>query len=287
MMRHLRLTLPSLLLALPLGAQAGKEGAARTPAAASAQPVTQDYLLYVVAESADQLALVRFGPGGIRIEREHKVGMMPTEINGPHGVSVSPDGKWYYISIAHGTPYGTFWKYSTENDTLAGRVTLGSFPATVQLTPDGALAFVANFNVHGDMVPSSVSVVSTDEMVEISRIQTCTMPHGSRVNPQGTHQYSACMMDDLLVEIDTRALGVSRHFMLAKGKEMGMKGPPKVAAPFAGSGDHERYPTVGEKAATAIADFVVLDMFANYYTGREDAKGAISIAERQMRRIYR
>ena len=45
--------------------------------------------------------------------------------------------------------------------------------------------------------------------------------------------------------------------------------------------------SVGEKAATAIADFVVLDMFANYCTGREDVKGAIAIAERQLKRIYR
>ena len=33
--------------------------------------------------------------------------------------------------------------------------------------------------------------------------------------------------------------------------------------------------SVGEKAATAIADFIVLDMFANVCTGREDPKGAI------------
>jgi multiple sugar transport system substrate-binding protein len=45
--------------------------------------------------------------------------------------------------------------------------------------------------------------------------------------------------------------------------------------------------SVGEKAATAIADFVVLDMFANYATGREDVKGAIAIADRQLKRIYR
>jgi multiple sugar transport system substrate-binding protein len=45
--------------------------------------------------------------------------------------------------------------------------------------------------------------------------------------------------------------------------------------------------SVGEKAATAIADFVVLDMFANYATGREDVKGAIAVAERQLKRIYR
>lgn len=195
-------------------------------AAAAPSGPTQDYLLFTVAESADQAALVRFGPRGIRIEREQRVGMMPTEINGPHGISVSPDGKWYYISIAHGTPYGTFWKYSTKNDSVAGRATLGLFPATVQLTPDGALAFVVNFNLHGEMVPSSVSVVSTDEMVEIARITTCTMPHGSRINSAGTHQYSACMMDDMLTEIDTRTLEVSRHFMLKRGAEMGMDGPP-------------------------------------------------------------
>ena len=45
--------------------------------------------------------------------------------------------------------------------------------------------------------------------------------------------------------------------------------------------------SVGEKAATAIADFVIVDMFANYCTGREDVKGSISIAERQLKRIYR
>lgn len=45
--------------------------------------------------------------------------------------------------------------------------------------------------------------------------------------------------------------------------------------------------SVGEKAAAALADFVVLDMFAAVATGREDAKGAMRIAERQAQRIYR
>jgi len=45
--------------------------------------------------------------------------------------------------------------------------------------------------------------------------------------------------------------------------------------------------SVGEKAATAIADFILLDMFANYCTGREDIKNSVKIAERQLTRIYR
>jgi DNA-binding beta-propeller fold protein YncE len=34
------------------------------------------------------------------------------------------------------------------------------------------------------------------------------------------------MMDDALVEIDTRSLSVSRHFLLARGREHGMEGAP-------------------------------------------------------------
>jgi multiple sugar transport system substrate-binding protein len=45
--------------------------------------------------------------------------------------------------------------------------------------------------------------------------------------------------------------------------------------------------SVGEKAASAVSDFVLLDMFASYCTGREDTKGAMKIAERQLQRIYR
>jgi len=45
--------------------------------------------------------------------------------------------------------------------------------------------------------------------------------------------------------------------------------------------------SVGERAATALADFLVLDMFANVCTGREDPKSAMKMAERQAQRIYR
>jgi DNA-binding beta-propeller fold protein YncE len=189
-------------------------------------PPTQDYLALVASEAVDQIAVVRFGPAGIRVERTNTTGVLPADVDGPHGVAVSPDGKFYYVSTAHGTPYGFLWKYTLANDSLAGRVMLGNFPATMQITPDGAFAYVVNFNLHGEMVPSSVSIVATDEMVEVARVPTCTMPHGSRINAQGTKQYSACMMDDMAVEIDTRAFTVARHFLVGKGKEGGVPGAP-------------------------------------------------------------
>jgi len=205
-------------------------------AAASAPLPTRTYTVAVASEGTDEITIVTFGPNGAAVQAKVPIGLSVTDPDGPHGVAVSPDRQFYYVSTAHGTPYGSFWKLRTSDNSIVGRVTLGNFPATVQITPEGHLAFVVNFNLHGDMVPSDVSVVGVDDMVELTRIKTCTMPHGSRLNPQGTRHYSACMMDDFLVEIDVATLAVSRHFLLTKGKEMGMAGAPVVTA---ASGAHD------------------------------------------------
>ena len=220
-----------LLCALLLASTAhpAATGAARalTGVAPAPRPPEQDYLVYVVSESADEITLVRFGPKGGRVERKVGTGVMPSDLDGPHGIAISKDKQFYFVSLAHGAPNGTVWKYSAKNDAVLGKVTLGMFPATLDVSPDGQFIYVVNFNLHGDMIPSSVSVVSTELMTELARIPTCTMPHGSRFNPQGTRHYSACMMDDMLVEIDTASLKVSRYFVLTKGREMGMTGAPR------------------------------------------------------------
>ncbi len=219
--RSFRFVTP-LLLFLALGFS----GTAQTSPAISPVSPTQDYLVYVVCESADKIVLIRFGPGGAHIESQMHIGLMPMDVNGPHGIAVSPDKQYFYVSVGHGRPDGSVWKYRAGTDTAIKYTSLGLFPATTDITPDGNFIYVANANFHGDMVPSSISVVATDQMIEVKRIPTCTMPHGSRLNHAGTKHYSACMMDDMLVEIDTRKFAVDRSFMLAQGKEMGMTGVP-------------------------------------------------------------
>lgn len=199
--------------------------AAPLEAQSAASPPERDYLVYVVSESADEISVVRFGREGARVERRVETGVMATDVDGPHGVDVSPAGDHYYVSLGHGKPFGTLLKYRASDDRVVGQVALGLFPATLDVSPDGGLAYVVNFNLHGDAVPSSVSVVVTEPMIEAARIPTCVMPHGSRLNAQGTRHYSACMMDDAVVEIDTERLRVARHFVLTAGSERGMEGP--------------------------------------------------------------
>jgi DNA-binding beta-propeller fold protein YncE len=238
--------------------------------ASTAAAQQRTYFVYVASEAADRITLVRFGPDGAAIDHEIPTGIMPTDIDGPHGLAVSPDKAYYYVSMAHGQPNGSVWKYSTKDDKLVGRVTLGMFPATLDVSPDGDFLFVVNFNLHGDMVPSSVSVVTLEDMTEIARIPTCTMPHGSRLNADGSRHYSVCMMDEQLVEIDTATLKVSRHFILTRGREAGMSGLPmripheSHASPSAtghgteapAAGDASCSPTWAQPSRTSSSVFV-------------------------------
>ncbi len=193
---------------------------ARPQTAERPAPPTANYWAYVGAESADEIYRIRFGPGGTAIEKTIVVGELPAEMEGPHGLQITSDGNYLHMTTGHGFPDGKYWVYLLGPDTaIAPGISLGNFPASLDLSPDGRYMFSANFNLHGDMVPSSISVVYVPTMTEIARIVTCTMPHGSRISPDGTRQYSGCMMDDELVEIDTKEMKVARRFHLAKGKE--------------------------------------------------------------------
>ena len=223
--------------------------------AGRAQAQSTVYRVYVANESSDLISRVAFTPGeGAVVENEIAVGVMPGDNDGAHGLSVSPDGRYFYVTIAHGTPYGSVWKFHAGPDTLVARTRLGLFPATMGITPDGQFMLAANFNLHGDMVPSDISVVYTPEMVEITRVTTCLMPHGSRVRPDGAKQYSACMHSEQLVEIDVGTFEVSGRFGVAPGHEGPMHGDMEG---HGGMGDQVCSPTWVEPGLGTRANRVV------------------------------
>jgi DNA-binding beta-propeller fold protein YncE len=180
-------------------------------------PTNATYRLFVTAESADLVCLVAFdaASGEARVERRIPVGYQPTEIEGPHGLCISPDGEHWFVTIAHGKPFGLLYKYSTATHELVGQCELGLFPATMQISEATGLLYCVNFDLHGKMEPSTVSVVDPDAMVEVARTTTGPMPHGSRISPDGRRHYSCGMMSDELFEIDTVTFEVTRTLHLS------------------------------------------------------------------------
>jgi DNA-binding beta-propeller fold protein YncE len=207
---------------------------AAVAAPAFAQEV--EYRAFVASEAVDRISEIRFDGRTVTVTRSFDVGLNPVDPDGPHGLGLSPDGRWLFVTTAHGTPFGRLWKLDRVTGRAVAATELGNFPASLQVTPDGAYVFLVNFNLHGDMVPSSVSVVDAAAMVEVARITTCTMPHGSRLNGAGTLHYSACMMDDQLVELDARVWEVSRRFVLSPGREQAVAAATGAPAPDRHSG---------------------------------------------------
>ncbi len=203
-----------------------------------AKAQTPTYWVYVASESADEVSVIAFTPvSGIQVEKVIPVGFWPLETEGPHGLAIPDDGNHWFVTLGHGVPvFGTLLKFRTGADTLVGRVELGMFPATVAVS-QAQLAFVVNANFHGDRVPSAVSVVDVPTMVELARVRTCVMPHGSRFSPDQSKHYSVCMIDDQLVELDAYALVVVRRLDLTARSDRTMQGPPTRNA------DHPCTPT--------------------------------------------
>ena len=219
--RPMRTTVPRarLPLAAALVMIAGVAAAQSGPPTDVATSADQNYFLYVAAESDDTVDLVRFGPDGGELLRRIPVGILPNEIEGPHGVRVSPDGRHWYVSIAHGMPYGTVHKFETGTDLEVADTTAGLFPATMDISPATGFLFVVNFNLHGDHVPSSVSVIDTVSMTEIAQIEQGIMPHGSRLGTDGMLAYSVAMMSAELFEMDTMTFRPRRQMRLTGDNE--------------------------------------------------------------------
>ena len=235
-------------MAASVPAVAGRSPAAADTLYAGARVPDANYWVFVANESSDLVSLVRFGPDGAAVEDDLQVGIMPADLDGAHGVRVSPNGRRVFVSLAHGTPFGKLWSYDTANGELVDSVSVGLFPATIAVTPDGGMGFVANFNLHGNPVPSSVSAIFLPEMVEMARIETCIKPHGSRVNNAGTRHYSVCVGDDHLVEISVERLKVRRAVKLTPGSERVLT---ELGEASAGGGDG---PVCGPTWATPSFD---------------------------------
>ena len=180
----------------------------------------QSYYLYVASESDDTVSLLEFDGKEIKEKERISVGFYPTEIEGPHGITVDPNGKYWYVSLAHGNPYGKLIKYSTETNKVIDETTLGLFPASMQISKVTGFLYCVNFNLHGNMKPSTVSVVDAETMTEITQITTGSMPHGSRISSDGLKQYSVAMMSGELYEIDALSLKISRKLDLEDHSKM-------------------------------------------------------------------
>src|SRR5437867_9054062 len=179
------------------------------------------YRILVASESGDIVTELTWDGAALAVVKVVPVGIMPADIDGPHNVTAAPDGSAWYVTIAHGTPYGSLWKMSAGTDSLLGRAQVEMFPTTISVTPRGALAFVANSDFHADHPRVNLaSIIQTATMTPLTNLRACDMPHGVKVNHAGSFVYVSCMNSDEILEIDRQSLAITRRHKTGVGMLM-------------------------------------------------------------------
>ncbi len=216
--------------------------------------------------------------GGNLVDKDNKV-----VINSPETAKALEYVKALYDNFIPGT---ASWNDSSNNKAfLAGQLHLTCNGISVYVT-----AQKENKALAEDMNHAYMPIGPAGRPTEL-HLPFTMMTFNFTKSPQACKALTAFMLEaDQFNPWVSAAQGYLSHFLNAYDANPIWTSDPK-RTPFRDVAKRTLTPagqgTLGEPAAAAIADFLVVDMFANYCTGREDVKGAMASAERSAKRIYR
>ncbi len=122
----------------------------------------------------------------------------------PHGLQVSPDGDYYYVSMIVGQ---TVLKYHAATGQMIDSVNLGKPLALIKLSEDGSKLYVTtNFDANNAQNAGGViTVISTATMTVSKQIEVGVNPHGINLSRDGRLIYATTAFSDKVYVIDTES----------------------------------------------------------------------------------
>jgi DNA-binding beta-propeller fold protein YncE len=167
--------------------------------------------LYITSGATDEVLMLDATDGTplLRIPTERR----RDEVDEPHGIVVSPDRNYWYVTLSHGEP--SLWKYELPSNRLVGRVDLGTHGAArIGLTPSGGRSFIPDYYRSGQGQTSQLAVVELLDLNIVDRPTVCPAPHDAQVDPAGARVAIACSLSDEVVILDATTLVELRRFFV-------------------------------------------------------------------------
>src|SRR5712664_3704689 len=131
------------------------------------------------------------------------VAVIPVQFS-PLGVALAPNGKFAYVTntgaVCDLCPVNQPSSVSvidTATYSVVATIPVGQYPAGVAITPNGAFAYVANFN------SNSVSVIDTATNTVTATVGVGTGPSGIAITPDGAFAYVTNYYWNAVSVIDT------------------------------------------------------------------------------------
>lgn len=186
------------------------------------------------------------------------VGDVPVELEGPHHLAASPDGKYIYYNLSnyvpgtgsgphgsHGTGDvpGSLVKLDAATVEKVSEVLVDRNPGDVILNNAGTLAFVTHYDLlrlqtqlatgaPPDTADSDVYIIDTQTMTEKSHLPICPTSHGEGLSADEKTLYAVCSQTDELAVVDVSdPAHPSLTLKVAVGPSPGMPGMP-VYGPY-------------------------------------------------------
>jgi YVTN family beta-propeller protein len=130
----------------------------------------------------------------------NKVVLKVNDIEVPHGVTFSPDGKRAYISCE---PERTLIAVDTKTGKHLASVPLSGLPNNISISKDGKRVFVGI-----RQQPGAVDVIDTASMQNIRTIKVKGGVHNTYVTPDGKHVLAGSIVGKMLTVINPESLEI-------------------------------------------------------------------------------
>jgi hypothetical protein len=158
------------------------------------------------------------------------VGDNPVELEGPHHLTSSPDGKYIYFNLSNyapgtgsgphgshgtGTVPGSVVKLDARTQANLGETIVDRNPGDILLSKDGSTLYVSHFDqlrvrqtlASGgppESANSDLAVIDAASMQRLAMIPVCPSSHGMGLAADGSTLYLTCYDSDQLAVIDVR-----------------------------------------------------------------------------------
>lgn len=178
----------------------------------------------------------------------------------PHFVIADdgPDPEFFYTTLIRADE---LWKFSLDDYTFVAKADVGTLPAHVIVTPDGATAFVSNWDTGGGT--QTVQVVDTATMTVSKVLTVGKAPHGMRITNDGTTLFIGNSVSDNITIVDMATIEIDTTISL-------IKDPGEALTPLQIAIDNDdRYAYV---ACHASGEVQVLDIAAREVIERISVK---------------
>jgi DNA-binding beta-propeller fold protein YncE len=156
------------------------------------------------------------------------VGDIPVELEGPHHLTASPDGKYIYFNLSNyvpgtgsgphgshgtGTALGSVVKLDALSQEKIAEVLVDRSPGDVILSSDGKTAYVSHYDLlrlqqqlalgtKAEYAYSDVAVVDTATMQRLAMIPVCVTAHGEGLSADHKTLFVTCAESDQLAVLD-------------------------------------------------------------------------------------